>query len=89
MDDGSKNFGQVVKLDNQGWGQPLTEWSVSSLSQEHGILESASEEAFTKIKVGDFIGILPIHSCLTADAMKGYLTLDGLPLEHLEGTNYR
>ena len=89
MDDGSKNFGQVVKLENQGWGQPLTEWSVSSLSQEHGILESASEEAFTKIKVGDFIGILPIHSCLTADAMKGYLTLEGLPLEHLEGTNYR
>ena len=28
MDDGSKNFGQVVKLNIQGWGQQLTDWSV-------------------------------------------------------------
>ena len=61
----------------------------NTLKEGEKVSEKEAEEAFTKIKVGDFIGILPIHSCLTADAMKGYLTLEGLPLEHLEGTNYR
>jgi len=29
--------------------------------------------------------VLPVHSCLTADLMKGYLTLQGDRLEHLSG----
>ena len=89
MDDGTKNFGQVVELDTHGWGKPLTDWAVSSLSQEHGILVATNDKEFKKFNVGDFMGIIPVHSCLTADAMKGYLTLEGKTLEHLEGTNYR
>ena len=89
MDDGTKNFGQVVELDAHGWGKPLTDWAVSSLSQEHGILVTTNDKEFKKFNVGDFMGIIPVHSCLTADAMKGYLTLEGKTLEHLEGTNYR
>ncbi len=89
MDDGTKNFGQVVELDAHGWGKPLNDWAVSSLSQEHGILVATNDKEFKKFNVGDFMGIIPVHSCLTADAMKGYLTLEGKTLEHLEGTNYR
>ncbi len=28
-------------------------------------------------KVGDLLGVLPVHSCLTADLLKEYQTLDG------------
>jgi hypothetical protein len=30
------------------------------------------------------IAILPVHSCITASCMKGYLTMDGRHLTHLE-----
>ena len=29
------------------------------------------------LKPGDLVAVLPIHSCLTADLLKEYLTLDG------------
>jgi len=37
-------------------------------------------------KIGDIIGILPVHSCLTADLMKEYLLTDGSRADHLSGS---
>ena len=49
---------------------------LANLSQEHGIIR-APREVIEEIKIGDVLGVLPVHSCLTANLMKGYLTLDG------------
>jgi D-serine deaminase-like pyridoxal phosphate-dependent protein len=81
---GEKNFGEVVLLNDQGWTIPSSRSFLKSISQEHGIVK-ASDELLNTIKVGDLIGILPIHSCMTADCMKSYLKLDGEWADHVEG----
>ncbi len=75
-EDGKSVFGEAVKLTDAGWdAQPLPIYA-KSLSQEHGVL-SAPEAEIRKFKVGDVIGIIPVHSCMTADAMGEYRTIDG------------
>jgi D-serine deaminase-like pyridoxal phosphate-dependent protein len=74
LSDGKPCYGKVVYLTHTGWSTEETGMYVKSLSQEHGIIHA---EKAGKIKIGDWLGVLPIHSCLTADAMKSYLTLDG------------
>ncbi len=77
-------FGRVVELTEKGWSLPVEGIQLVSLSQEHGVVR-ANAEQFKKYKIGDLMYILPVHSCLTADVMKSYLTLDGERLEHLSG----
>lgn len=84
QEDGSVIYGRVVTLTENGWSGPLDGIELVSLSQEHGIVQ-ATPEMFEKYKIGDVMGILPVHSCLTADLMKGYLTTDGEHLEHMSG----
>jgi D-serine deaminase-like pyridoxal phosphate-dependent protein len=81
--DGSKNFGEVVMLNENGWSIPQGRSYLKSISQEHGIIK-ASDELLAQVKVGDLLGILPIHSCMTADCMKGYLTINGENVDHAE-----
>jgi len=78
-----KFFGEVVILNENGWSPIINGIKLSALSQEHGTLKATSE-VFESIEVGDVIGILPIHSCLTANLMKSYTTLSGRKLGHLE-----
>lgn len=82
-EDGNKFFGEVVILEEDGWSPVIEGIRLKSVSQEHGILR-ASEELFETLQVGDVIGILPIHSCLTANLMKSYTTLKGERIPHLE-----
>jgi D-serine deaminase-like pyridoxal phosphate-dependent protein len=82
--DGGKNFGEVVYLTENGWTIPRERSFLKSISQEHGIIK-ASDELLSKVKVGDLLGILPIHSCMTADCMKSYLTVNGEKVDHVEG----
>ena len=37
-----------------------------------------------KRNIGYLVGIVPVHSCLTANLMKGYLTLEGEEIDHME-----
>jgi len=83
--DGGKNFGEVVYLTENGWSIPGQRSFLKSISQEHGIIK-ASDELLAKVKVGDLLGILPIHSCMTADCMRSYLTINGETVDHAEGT---
>ncbi|SMD34968.1 D-serine deaminase, pyridoxal phosphate-dependent [Reichenbachiella faecimaris] len=69
-------FGKVVALEEKGWSAPLDNYRVKGLSQEHGKI-SVPQNQIEKIKVGDVLGILPIHSCLTVNLMKEYMTLRG------------
>lgn len=80
---GITHYGIPVLLDQfGGWAGPLKDSYVTSLSQEHGIVKF-TEETFSEVEIGDLIGILPVHSCLTADLMMGYKTLEGKELNHI------
>ncbi|MEP0985912.1 alanine racemase [Ekhidna sp.] len=78
---GSKCFGKAVKLSDLGWDTKII-GNVSRVSQEHGIIKM-SEEAIAHVKVGDLIGILPVHSCLTADLQGYYLTTQGEKIDKM------
>lgn len=75
MEQEAKCFGKAVRLLDDGWGTEIV-GSVIKVSQEHGIINMSSEE-IDKWKVGDLIGILPIHSCLAADLQGHYLATSG------------
>ena len=80
--EGRKIYGLVVKLEENRWGEPLADTFVSSLSQEHGIIK-ATDEVFDNMKAGEIFGILPVHSCLTANLAKEYYTIDGYFIKKL------
>lgn len=82
LENGTSYFGKIVTSTNKGWNTNETGMYLKSLSQEHGVLH-APNEAFGKVKLGDFMYILPIHSCLTSDVMKSYLTLEGEKISRL------
>lgn len=73
---GASIYGRVCLPEGEGWSQPLEGCVVTGLSQEHGIVQ-LSETAAARLKPGDWVCILPVHSCLTVDAMGSYLTLEG------------
>ena len=81
-EDGQIHYGRVVEVTENGWGSPVEGAYVSKLSQEHGTIQCPDTWLQQK-RVGDLVGILPVHSCLTADLMKGYLTLDNRHINHL------
>lgn len=76
LPDGKKFFGKVVNLTEKGWDTTETGAYLKSLSQEHGVIY-APADYLGNLKIGDFIGILPVHSCLTADLHSSYLTIEG------------
>lgn len=81
--DGRPEFGWVVAAKGGGWGEPVEGLRLTSLSQEHGIITGPCQ-AMEHYSVGDIVCVLPVHSCLTAAAMKRYLTLDGQVIADLE-----
>ena len=78
----NKNFGLIVEFSNNGWSEPVNDTYVYSLSQEHGIIKT-TDNFLRKIKIGDIVGILPVHSCLTANLMKSYITFENIEIDHL------
>ncbi|AXJ01960.1 D-serine deaminase, pyridoxal phosphate-dependent [Cyclonatronum proteinivorum] len=83
--DGSNQmiFGRPVPIFDHHWGEPMQDCYVRKLSQEHGIIKLTQPE-FDRIQVGDLIGVLPVHSCLTADCMGAYLTETGDTIEMMK-----
>lgn len=69
-------YGRVVKNAGNGWGDIIEGSYLKKISQEHGVVY-LPPEALNDYKPGDIIKILPVHSCTTANLMKGYLTVDG------------
>jgi len=74
--DGRVHYGWPCILNENGWVLPDGQSYVRKLSQEHGIAR-CSDAFFNQVSVGDCIAVLPVHSCLTADCMKSYLSLTG------------
>jgi D-serine deaminase-like pyridoxal phosphate-dependent protein len=68
-------YGKAVYLNEKCWIKTSEDDYIRSVSQEHGIIAS-SDDLFRSIKVGDLVGIVPVHSCMTADLLKKYYTFD-------------
>jgi D-serine deaminase-like pyridoxal phosphate-dependent protein len=73
---GHRVYGQMVEMDDNGWYNPIPDAYVVSLSQEHGILE-APDFVVKNLHPGGIVGIIPVHSCLTANLIRGYQLPDG------------
>jgi D-serine deaminase-like pyridoxal phosphate-dependent protein len=73
---GEHLFGYIVRISEKEWSKPIAGAYLANLSQEHGIIR-APREIIEMINIGDVLGVLPVHSCLTANLMKGYITLEG------------
>lgn len=69
-------FGQVVKRKGKGWEAFDQEQYIHGVSQEHGVLENCGDW-MEHIQLGDTLYFLPVHSCLTANLMREYITTDG------------
>ena len=81
---GTRFFGLVAPLFDSGWGAPVPGASVVRLSQEHGIVRLPGPQ-LALLEEGDLLAVLPVHSCLTAECMRGYRLLDGSHADHLAG----
>jgi D-serine deaminase-like pyridoxal phosphate-dependent protein len=78
---GTQIFGLVARLREDGWDAPHPGATVVRLSQEHGIAHLPAN-MFASIEEGDLLAVLPVHSCLTAECMKRYRSLDGTDADH-------
>ncbi len=77
---GPTYYGLMVDWTAESWSVNEDNAYLRSLSQEHGIIK-APRQLVEEVKIGELLGFLPIHSCMTANLMKRYLTLDGQWLE--------
>ena len=76
-------YGYGALLNEKGWIMPDEKIIVSGVSQEHGIL-SVNPPMMKRLAIGDFVGILPAHSCLTANLMGGYRDPSNNAYDHLK-----
>ncbi len=80
--DGITIFGKVVFFNEKGWEFPEKDIWVTSLSQEHGTL-SIPQGKMRKFDYGSLVGIIPVHSCMTADCFSHYRTTEDEQLYRL------
>ncbi len=74
LNDTDKVYGEVVRFNEKGWESFSNPIYVNRLSQEHGIF-NCPDEHWEVFKPGDLLGIIPVHSCLTADLLKTYYNI--------------
>ncbi|MCB9296838.1 MAG: alanine racemase [Lewinellaceae bacterium] len=74
--DGAPYYGLAADWKGGGWELLQPKAYLRALSQEHGILR-CEPSLLKQLEVGSLVLVLPVHSCLTADLMKRYRTLDG------------
>ncbi len=85
---GGRNYGQLARWNGEGWEASSDLSWLKSLSQEHGVLHCAPTD-FEKLGIGDLALILPVHSCMTANLMGCYRTLDGRIMDHFTRSKTR
>ncbi len=86
LKNGTTIYGLVAPPSNSKetpWGKTFEETYVKSLSQEHGVIK-VKREYLDRIRVGDIIFILPVHSCLTANLMRSYLSTGGRVIKMMD-----
>ncbi len=68
-------YGKVVTQEENRWRNLVLNTCVKSLSQEHGVIK-VPENEIDNYSIGDTLIVLPVHSCMTANLMKSYLTTE-------------
>ena len=81
-----KLFGLVARSNGHAWGEPMLGCYLTKLSQEHGIVQ-LTLDIFDNTDIGDILLILPVHSCLTAEAMGSYIDASGNRITHYAQKN--
>ncbi|MEM1322600.1 MAG: alanine racemase [Bacteroidota bacterium] len=76
-------YGRVVRGEGNGWGDIIPDTYLKKVSQEHGIIKAPST-FIEQQQIGAILKILPVHSCMTADAMKGYIQTTGEALSMMQ-----
>jgi D-serine deaminase-like pyridoxal phosphate-dependent protein len=79
---GAAIFGQLVQRTDQTWTNTGEEKFLTSVSQEHGIMEHCGD-LIREVNIGEKLLFLPVHSCLTANLMREYLSVDGIRIATL------
>lgn len=82
MNKGKPVYGRLVHRTREGWREAGEEIFISSVSQEHGVLEKCGD-LVSKVTIGEPLLFLPAHSCLTANLMRRYQALDGMQISTL------
>jgi D-serine deaminase-like pyridoxal phosphate-dependent protein len=78
-------YGRVCRRRGRGWGKILPGTTVSSIAQEHGMIKTTASE-LKRIKPGDVLFVLPVHSCLTVNLFNEYVRLDGQRIPTIRGS---
>jgi len=78
-------FGQVVQPTVRGWGKAVDGAFLESLSQEHGLITDGGA-LHGQTRIGEQLLVLPVHSCLTANLMRSYRTIEGQQIESMNST---
>ena len=83
MEGGRKCFGRMVNVTDNSWNtaDTINNPFLISLSQEHGVVQ-CTDQNFDLCRPGDMSLWLPVHSCLTADAIGAYINTEGAPIDH-------
>jgi D-serine deaminase-like pyridoxal phosphate-dependent protein len=71
--DGVTHFGKLAKPKDAGWERQIPGAYLKSISQEHGLIH-CPDDIINQTHIGDMVYIYPVHSCLTANLMKSYIT---------------
>ncbi len=69
--------GSRLPAAEKGWSPMKDPVSLTQISQEHGIIRDCPPVFFDQVRIGDLLYLLPVHSCLTANLMGGYVTTEG------------
>jgi D-serine deaminase-like pyridoxal phosphate-dependent protein len=77
LSDPKRSFGLISPFNGESWERPYEGLWLKSISQEHGVIASNSNELISTLKPGQLVAILPVHSCLTLDTMGELYLSDG------------
>lgn len=72
--DGRQVYGEVVRFSQNSWERFPEPLYLTRLSQEHGII-SCPDTHLGDFLPGSLVGIIPVHSCLTADLLPDFYNL--------------
>jgi D-serine deaminase-like pyridoxal phosphate-dependent protein len=84
-ENGETIYGRIAKKEDNGWSDLIPNMYVKGLSQEHGVIKVHNVE-IDNYKIGDTLIILPVHSCMTANLMKRFLTTKNQEIKMFNST---